>query len=79
MSKEGRVLQQETRSRGIVKWFSTEKGWGFITRDDGDELFVHYKEIVGEGFRTLAQGQQVEFDITQTDKGLQASRVTVVS
>ena len=72
-------MQQETRSRGIVKWFSTEKGWGFITRDDGDELFVHYKEIVGEGFRTLAQGQQVEFDITQTDKGLQASRVTVVS
>jgi CspA family cold shock protein len=72
-------LQQEGgRSTGTVKWFSSEKGWGFITRDDGDELFVHYKEIVGEGFRTLAQGQQVEFDITQTDKGLQASRVTVL-
>jgi cold shock protein len=73
-------LPQETdRSRGTVKWFSTEKGWGFITRDDGDELFVHYKEIVGDGFRTLAQGQQVEFDITETDKGLQASKVTPVN
>ena len=73
-------MPQETdRSRGTVKWFSTEKGWGFITRDDGDELFVHYKEIVGDGFRTLAQGQQVEFDITETDKGLQASKVTPVN
>ena len=71
--QEGWVLAQ-----GTVKWFSNEKGYGFIEREDGDDLFVHFSEINIDGYRTLAQGQTVEFEVTQGDKGLQASRVTPV-
>lgn len=66
-------------AQGTVKWFSNEKGYGFIEREDGDDLFVHFSEINIDGYRTLAQGQKVEFEITQGDKGLQASRVTPVA
>ena len=69
----GRVLAQ-----GTVKWFSNEKGYGFIEREDGDDLFVHYSEITMDGYKTLVQGQRVEFDITEGDKGLQASTVKPV-
>ena len=62
-------------AQGTVKWFSNEKGYGFIEREDGDDLFVHFSEIQVDGYRTLAQGQRVEFEITQGDKGLQASKV----
>ena len=62
---------------GTVKWFSPEKGFGFISREDGEDLFVHHSEIKMEGFRTLAEGQAVLFEITETDKGLQASNVTL--
>jgi len=62
-----------------VKWFSNEKGYGFIEREDGDDLFVHFSEIQVDGYRTLAQGQRVDFEITQGDKGLQASKVTPVA
>jgi CspA family cold shock protein len=74
VQQEGCVLAQ-----GTVKWFSNEKGYGFIEREDGDDLFVHFSEINIDGYRTLAQGQKVEFEITQGDKGLQASRVTPVA
>ena len=67
------------RSRGTVKWFNADKGYGFISREDGDDLFVHYSEIQSEGFRSLNEGDQVEFEVTQGQKGLQASKVTIVT
>ncbi len=65
-------------ARGRVKWFSDEKGYGFIEQDGGEDLFVHYSEIVGDGFRTLEEGSTVEFDIVDGRRGKQASRVEVV-
>ncbi len=66
------------RSRGRVKWFNERRGFGFIERSDGDDLFVHYSAIKAEGFKTLEEGQEVEFDIIEGPKGLQASNVTLV-
>jgi CspA family cold shock protein len=66
------------RVTGTVKWFNNSKGYGFISRDGGDDVFVHYSAIEGEGFRTLTEGQQVEFEIEQGPKGLQAVRVRAV-
>lgn len=68
----------EEREVGIVKWFSDSKGYGFITRENGEDLFVHYTEITGEGFRTLEEGQRVEYSVEETEKGLQASSVTAL-
>ena len=68
-----------TRARGVVKWFNGEKGYGFITPESGADLFVHYSEIQGSGFRTLNEGDKVEFNITEGKKGKQASAVTVVN
>ena len=62
-------------SNGVVKWFSPKKGYGFITMEDGQEVFVHYSSIDGSGFRSLEQGQTVEFEVTQGPKGLQAAKV----
>ena len=67
------------RTNGTVKWFNAEKGYGFISREDGDDIFVHYSEIQGGGYKSLEEGQKVEFEVTQGRKGLQASAVTVVS
>jgi cold shock protein len=64
---------------GTVKWFSDEKGYGFISREDGKDVFVHFTAIKGSGFRTLTEGAKVTFDITQGTKGEQAANVTVVS
>lgn len=60
---------------GTVKWFSDSKGYGFITPEDGDDVFVHFSEIVGDGFRSLAEGMKVEFDVTDGPKGKKASNV----
>ena len=62
--------------KGTVKWFNNAKGFGFITREDGGDLFVHFNSIVGEGYRTLKQGETVEFEIEDTEKGPQAINVT---
>lgn len=63
---------------GTVKWFNSEKGYGFIEREDGPDVFVHYTAIRSEGFRTLQEGQQVEFSVEQGPKGPQATDVTAV-
>jgi CspA family cold shock protein len=60
---------------GTVKWFSDSKGYGFISQEGGDDVFVHYSEIQGDGFRTLREGDRVEFEVTQGKKGLQAVSV----
>lgn len=67
------------RTRGTVKWFNGEKGYGFITQENGPDLFVHYSEIQARGFRTLNEGDKVEFEITDGKKGKQASQVIVVN
>ena len=64
---------------GTVKWFSNEKGYGFISREDGEDVFVHFSAIAGEGYRSLQEGQQVEFDIVEGDKGQQAANVRPVA
>ena len=68
----------EERITGTVKWFNGAKGYGFIQREDGADVFVHYRGITGEGYRTLEDGQEVEFDIVETQKGLQAENVAVI-
>ncbi|MCR4404117.1 MAG: cold-shock protein [Candidatus Acetothermia bacterium] len=62
-------------AKGTVKWFNNAKGYGFITQDNGDELFVHFTGIKGQGFRTLREGQAVQFDIQQDAKGPRAVNV----
>ena len=64
------------RIKGKVKWFSDQKGFGFIEQPNGEDLFVHYSAIQGDGFKTLAEDQEVEFDIVEGPKGLQAANVT---
>ncbi len=66
------------RVTGTVKWFNSSKGFGFIQQENGEDVFVHYKAIVGDGFKTLEDNQKVEFEIVQGEKGPQASNVTVV-
>ena len=65
------------REIGTVKWFNNGKGYGFIEREEGEDIFVHFSSIQGDGYRTLEEGQKVEFAIEQGPKGLQAADVTV--
>ncbi|HTP28937.1 MAG TPA: cold-shock protein [Anaeromyxobacteraceae bacterium] len=65
-------------AQGTVKWFNAEKGYGFIAVDSGKDVFVHFSAIQADGYRTLEEGQRVEFEITQSDRGQQAEAVRVV-
>ena len=60
---------------GKVKWFNADKGYGFINRGEGEDIFVHYSQIMEEGYRSLEEGQEVKFDLEQTERGLQAKKV----
>lgn len=62
-------------SKGRVKWFNDAKGFGFIEQEEGPDVFVHYSAIEGEGYKSLAEGQEVTFEVTEGDKGLQAQNV----
>lgn len=66
----------EERKSGTVKWFDNAKGYGFIVSPEGEDVFVHYRVIVGEGYRSLSEGQKVEYAATRGDKGWQASEVS---
>ncbi len=75
---EGGKCNMSERVLGTVKWFNGSKGYGFIEREDGDDVFVHYSAIQADGFRSLNEGDRVEFTIEQGPKGLQAANVVVL-
>ena len=64
--------------KGTVKWFNSSKGYGFINREQGDDVFVHFNAIVGEGYKSLDEGDQVQFEVGQGPKGLQANNVSKI-
>ncbi len=66
-------------AKGRVKWFNEKKGFGFISRDDGNDVFVHFSAIKRDGFKSLYEGDEVEFEVSEGPKGLQASNVVVIS
>lgn len=70
LNKEGTEL-----AKGVVKWFDTKKGYGFIEQPGGEDVFVHYTGIAGDGFKSLRAGEEVEFDVTTGPKGVQATKV----
>ena len=68
-----------SRQNGTVKWFNETKGYGFITPESGPDVFVHFRAIEGNGFKTLAEGQKASFEVVQGQKGMQAERVQVIN
>jgi len=66
------------KEKGKVKWFNNAKGYGFIEREGGEDVFVHYSAITGDGYRSLQEGDAVEFEVVSSDKGLQAANVTKI-
>ncbi len=72
----GGVASSDDREMGTVKWFNVRKGYGFITRDQGEDIFVHFRNIEGKGKRAINEGQRVSFIVTNGDKGLQADKVS---
>ena len=71
----GDLVRKEMREQGTVKWFNNEKGYGFISRNSGDDVFVHHSNIQSNGFKSLDEGENVEFDVANGPKGLQAQNV----
>jgi cold shock protein len=78
VARTGSVRKERSLATGTVKFFNAEKGYGFISREDGNDVFVHFSNIQGEGYRTLNEGQTVEFDIGPGRKGDEAQNVRVV-
>jgi len=76
--KKGKPVNDGAKETGSVKWFSASKGFGFITRQSGDDIFVHFRSILGKGHRILREGQRVEFTVTEGTKGLQAEDVSPI-
>jgi CspA family cold shock protein len=74
-----RVARSREVASGTVKWFNEAKGFGFISQDEGEDVFVHFSAIEGNGFKTLAEGERLEFDVRRGPKGLQASNVRKVA
>ena len=72
-------MNSGAKETGTVKWFNDAKGFGFIARENGQDVFVHFRSIQGNGFKSLAEGDKVEFKVVQSQKGLQAEEVTKVS
>lgn len=66
------------KTTGIVKWFNADKGFGFISQESGPDVFAHFRQITGDGFKTLDEGQQVEFEVTQGAKGPQAENIVAL-
>jgi CspA family cold shock protein len=79
MSGHGHERRGLLVATGTVKWFNPDKGFGFISREDGDDVFVHFSAIQGDGYRNLDENQKVEFDVTQGPKGPQAANVRPVA
>lgn len=69
------MICKENKMKGTVKWFDGSKGYGFITSEEGADVFVHFSAIEGEGFKTLNEGEEVNFEVVDGDKGLQAANV----
>lgn len=75
---ERKFIAMSQREVGVVKWFNAAKGYGFISRENEEDVFVHYSAIQSDGFRKLVEGQRVEFSLEETPKGLQASEVIAI-
>jgi cold shock protein len=73
--KSGKLRRRNKMAKGKVKWFSNQKGYGFVTSEDGKDVFIHFSAITGEGYKSLAEGDEVEFEVTQGPKGDQATNV----
>jgi cold shock protein len=71
-------LKEEVLAQGTVKWFSNEKGYGFIEREGGEDVFVHFSAIAMDGYKSLTEGQKVEFEVVQGPKGAQAANVQAI-
>jgi cold shock protein len=71
-------MEQQSHLQGVVKWFNAQKGFGFLTSQSGEDVFVHFSAIQSEGYKSLDEGQSVQFDVKRTPKGLSAENVTII-
>jgi CspA family cold shock protein len=71
-------MEQQSHLQGVVKWFNAQKGFGFLTSQTGEDVFVHFSAIQSEGYKSLDEGQSVQFDVKRTPKGLSAENVTII-